>query len=425
MGNYNEDEDYYNDDYEEEIDEEFEENYEQYQNIDIYEQQFNIEQNNLFYSGDYEITNKLAEYIDKYEYGFDFRQQLEILRTLRAGIELNEDIYNPNVSFEDMKNYRNYIIKQKNEEFDINTVSDNDEYWTKRANILLLDYGLMKQNVFLQSSNINYYAMPQQGWKLHLSASSKKDYCELLETVIPDFIQNNVNFKIVQPDSFAVDNTFANIFGKEITIYPDKNFDISKLKKETVEKMLEPCDRHPDTDKNFQGRINGRFGRFKDASLPIQDGKGGCVYDERTPGLFAPVFIGDTNVKEILNRQQILENRLKETGDYRMYIQEYLLGIIFDTSSEYQFSQYCFKNENDAKKVAEYLSGANVSADIVNIFGQNFCVVSNDNTHSLESAVKRVRLNDEFFKLSDKPNYLDTLKEQLKENIEPLKEEIR
>ncbi len=182
---------------------------------------------------------------------------------------------------------------------------------------------------------VNFVSFPMQGWKIHLSCDTAKDYLNAIKIMVPELIRNNVHFKIVNPDYYQYQESPSNLFGKEFTIYPNQNFKLENFSKAFIDCLNQNVSRHPHSDKPIGGRANARYGAFRLGNGCIYNGYGQLVPDSREAGVFKPDFVDDASISDILAFYSKIEEKYKHTGDLRLYMQEALTGREYNSFDKY------------------------------------------------------------------------------------------
>lgn len=164
-----------------------------------------------------------------------------------------------------------------------------------------------------------YHQMPLQGWKIHISANNLEDYQKLLETVLPEFNQQGVIYKVAAPDSFDIFTEGAQA-GKHITVYLNENFDMSRFSPE-LQNVLGEQGMTVDGEMSLGGRMFARYGKFRERpEHELVCLFGGSTYDER--GTVAPSWANALSSQQILSFPTICAEKFNMTGDYKAYVQE-------------------------------------------------------------------------------------------------------
>ena len=217
-----------------------------------------------------------------------------------------EEIYNHSneQSAQNIKNIiRNYICNEWT------GITDNFFYQTYQIGV---------------SHEQNTNEIPVQGYKFHISAQTLQDYERLLTSIVPEFVQKGVMFKVVDANSFEQQMRSVQA-GKAITVYPSAGFDFNNFS-DTVKSVLGEQGFQVSGDENIYGRIYARYGRFEKGSV-ITTPDGELLYDPKTQGQSRPPFEYDTQQSDILTffsrSYQKLQNSIQNgVPDYKTYFQE-------------------------------------------------------------------------------------------------------
>ena len=228
-------------------------------------------------------------------------------------------------------------------------------------------YNLFEDRAFLDHAV--FENLPVQGWKIHFSCDSQRDYLRTLSIMIPELVKNNVQFKIVKPEYFQTEYSESNLYGKEFTIYPNENFKLSNFSQDFIDCLNEEVKRKPHTDKNIGGRANTRYGGFR--YRDILDGKGNYVKDNREPGVYKPNFVDDVDIYDVLNFYDKIHQKLEKTFDYKLYMQEYLTGREYTSFDTYFIDSFSFKNREEAAQVSNALKKCTWYTEV-----DGLCIVS-------------------------------------------------
>jgi len=170
--------------------------------------------------------------------------------------------------------------------------------------------------------------IPQQGFKLHISASNKEDYIKLLRDIVPDLIECGATFKVLNLSQF--DKLYQNPTqaGKAITIYQSSDFRAREFFERQFAKgndsmLLKESEQIIGGDAYFGGRIFGRYGRLqnpREAVVDYRNGKG-FVDSRETP---VPYFLNSLSLDNFVqlcegySEQNVLD--YKEIGMNGEYI---------------------------------------------------------------------------------------------------------
>lgn len=308
------------------------------------------------YNKEYSSVRTMARIGELFNLGFDERQIDETKYTPKTAFYEAVRSYMSDISY--YNQYRTLppkqaqpIQMQKQTDLQLQpkqtqqVQKQTDEQLRSRMNEIIKKYNLQKDRVFFDhcfaDGNI-----PAQGWKLHVAADSLEKYCEMMEVMIPELMENNVQFKVVAPEHFLQQFDGKNIWGKEFTIYPTDNFDLSRFSKKFRDLLSETPTRQSQSDQYFGCRLTARFGGFTKRDTMDKDG---CRYrDDRTPGKYSPDWIGDTTLNDVLAFQKNIKDKLAQTGDFKLYLQEYMQGFESKKGDQYLFNEYAFRNFRQA-----------------------------------------------------------------------------
>lgn len=129
---------------------------------------------------------QMCDFVNAQEinYGSEFstRALTEIGRSIYFNIDMPTEIYNPSNHFRDLAIHRIKRFEALNQQPQI---SQENQYKQKMFDIIS-QYGLKQDRAFFDFVDFSNGNIPRQGWKLHVAADNLKDYCELIETLVPD-----------------------------------------------------------------------------------------------------------------------------------------------------------------------------------------------------------------------------------------------
>ena len=215
---------------------------------------------------------------------------------------------------------------------------------------------MMVAKQYLQSANlredrafldhVNPANLPIQGWKIHFSCDTAKDYLEAIKIMVPELIRNNIQFKIVNPECYQYEYSPSNLFGKEFTIYPNQDFKLENFSKAFMDCLNKNVSRHPHSDKSIGGRANARYGAFRLNGNYIYNGYGQPVTDNRSEGVFKPDFVDDASIADMLTFYSRIEEKYRSTGDLKLYVQEALTGREYNSFDKYFVDSFIVGNPN-------------------------------------------------------------------------------
>lgn len=118
---------------------------------------------------------------------------------------------------------------------------------------------------------------PSQGVKLHISATDKADYMNLLDNILPDLVTCGATFKVLRLDAF--DHLYENETqaGKSIALYQTPSFKAYDFFWKHPE-LFEEKGYNVKGDECFSGRVYGRYGSY--VGPTVTDPKTGEVYQD-------------------------------------------------------------------------------------------------------------------------------------------------
>lgn len=256
----------------------------------------------------------------------------------------------PYLDTKDLKDLEaNY--KEKSIEYLTNVpITANDAELKNAIKLLFEYYGLNNSGYgspFLSCNPKDEYSFPIQGWKFHVASENIRDYYNMVKTVISDCINHNIIFKVVNPFLINYENT-NNLYGKDITIYPNKEFSFSHLSNESKRLLSEPCNKIADSDIAIDGKISGRFGSFLYPYIITSEGT--LEHDNRE----SKEELSDMSNK-ILDYQPYIYKKYEQDHNQRRYIQEYVLGMELQAGDTYLFDDFVFDKTLDTDGLKEYL----------------------------------------------------------------------
>lgn len=206
-----------------------------------------------------------------------------------------------------MVNGTDYVKYIKNRELPFYSEFNADT----SSNVKEFNIGNYEKEEWNSFSNDNWHYMmnlskklPDQGWKIHISANLH-DAQELLKEVSNYLLSRNISFKFI-PDIYTLELSYSKNAdrieaGKFITIYPQNDLEFCNLLdplKEIVDKYLEgPFILNDQQWK--ESNVFYRYGGFKEMTtvkngvpvFAIRDMNGNYVEDKRVPYYCKPDFI--------------------------------------------------------------------------------------------------------------------------------------
>lgn len=260
--------------------------------------------------------------------------------------------------YTELDNYKEIEAGYKDilDEYLYNVPMQADDIEVKNAiHILFNEYGLIKvdnRTPFLEGSVDDADTLPIQGWKFHIATDDIRDYYEIVKKAIPEFIENHFVFKVVEPFVYNNENT-SNLYGKDITLYPNEQFTMQKLSPEVRKLLDKETEKIAASDIPIQGKIKGRFGSF--FYLKLINRCGSVVKDNRIQAGSDILSSIDCKPEEIINFQEDIKKRYELHHDQRRYVQEYMLGMKFNANEKYLFFDYMFDKNTDLSGLKDHL----------------------------------------------------------------------
>ncbi|MEM8530898.1 MAG: class III lanthionine synthetase LanKC [Chloroflexota bacterium] len=168
-------------------------------------------------------------------------------------------------------------------------------------------WNIIKTGIWYNCHSISHISLPEQGFKIHISATSRNAY-KILERVVPILSQTKTTFKVVV-DEFMLNfvNSKQNnrgASGKFITIYPinDEQFiELLQLLHTATQDMEGPyilSDKRYDTSKVIFYRYGGIRSRstvnmFGEKQWVLRSPNGQIIPDQRAPFFQLPPWVED------------------------------------------------------------------------------------------------------------------------------------
>ena len=333
------------------------------------------------YNEKYSSVRSVARIGELFALGFD-------------GSQIDETKYLPQAQFYDVvRNYMKDIeyckqtgtlppkqnIQYQQPQYQQPTQEQVNQQYINRMNQIIRQYRLEQDRVFYDHCSFEDGNIPAQGWKLHVTADSLEKYCEMMEVMIPELIANNVQFKVVAPEQFQT-APGRNIYGKEFTIYPTESFDISKFSQRFINLLNETPTRCSQSDQYFGCRVTARFGGF--TKYDVMDKNGFRTRDSRDPGTFSPDWVDKTSLMDILNFHKEIKDKVYRTGDYKLYLQEYMQGVQSKPGEQYLFDEYVFDDIRQAQLLNQQTAK---EGSLFNMFGKYIVVAPIDQRERLQN----------------------------------------
>lgn len=133
-------------------------------------------------------------------------------------------------------------------------------YMNLRENgIDINDNNVIMNPTFIQFGDTS--ECPSQGVKLHISATNKADYMNLLNNILPDLVACGATFKVLRLDAFDHLYESETQAGKSITIYQTPSFRAYDFFWKHPE-LFEEKGYNVKGDECFSGRVYGRYGSY-------------------------------------------------------------------------------------------------------------------------------------------------------------------